>query len=115
MTMGQEQLLSMLFNNRNNQSKRIIFVNVLLNPQGIAFPLGFADPVYLRSISMEVQNTTQQTIEHVLYELTACVNELQGFSQQLSIHNLQQAELSLQKFHALISRARSELKDNTVK
>ncbi|MDI1352487.1 MAG: hypothetical protein PSV35_06915, partial [bacterium] len=90
-------------------------VNVLLNPQGIAFPLGFADPVYLRSIGMQVQNTTQQTIEHVLYELTACVNELQGFRQQLSFDNLQQAELSLQKFHALMSGATSELKSSTVK
>ena len=58
---------------------------------------------------MQIQNATQQTIEHVLYELTSCINELQGFRQQLTIDHLEQADLSLQKFHALMNRASSEL------
>jgi hypothetical protein len=55
---------------------------------------------------MQVQNATQQIIEHVLYELTSCINELQGFRQQLSIDHLEQADLSLQKLHALMSSAK---------
>lgn len=38
---------------------------------------------------MQKQNFVQLEIEHLLHELTCCINELQAFRQQLSIDNMQ--------------------------
>lgn len=52
---------------------------------------------------MQKQNQVQLEIEHLLFELACCVNDLQPFRRQLSIDNMQQADISLQKLSALIT------------
>lgn len=54
---------------------------------------------------MQEQNLVQLEIEHLLYELTCCINDLQIYRRQLSIDDVQQADISLQKLNALITNA----------
>lgn len=42
-------------------------------------------------------------IEHLLMELTYCVNDLQAYRPQLSLEDIKQIELSMSKLDALIS------------
>lgn len=48
---------------------------------------------------MQKQNLVQLEIEHLLHELTSCVNDLQAYRRQLSIDDVQQADISLQKLN----------------
>jgi len=52
---------------------------------------------------MQNHDSAQLEIEHLLVELSCCVNDLQRFRRQLSVGDVKQAELSLQKLNALIS------------
>jgi len=52
---------------------------------------------------MQYVDSVQMEIEHLLVELSCCVNDLQGYRRQLSVGDAKQAELSLQKLSALIS------------
>lgn len=45
----------------------------------------------------------QNEVEHILFELKSCVNDLHGYRMQISLDDIQQAELSLSKLQALIS------------
>lgn len=54
---------------------------------------------------MQKQNLVQLEIEHLLHELTCCVNALQAFRRQLTLDDVQQADISLQKLNALITNA----------
>lgn len=55
---------------------------------------------------MQKHDSVQLQIRHLLFELSWSVNDLHGFSQQLSIDDLQQADLSLQKLSALINHVK---------
>ncbi|KTD27476.1 hypothetical protein [Legionella israelensis] len=44
-------------------------------------------------------------MDHLLFELTRCVNDLQGFYRQLSIEDRKQIELSLSKLEFLVSHS----------
>jgi hypothetical protein len=57
---------------------------------------------------MQRQKSAPSEIEHLLFELTWCVNDLQGFRRQLSIDDIQQADLSLQKLSALITQVKKQ-------
>lgn len=52
-----------------------------------------------------MQRTTaaQLEIEHLLFELNCCVNDLQNVRLQISADEIHQAELSLNKLKSLIS------------
>lgn len=52
-----------------------------------------------------MQRTTaaQLEIEHLLFELNCCVNDLQSVRLQISADEIYQAELSLNKLESLIS------------
>jgi len=52
-----------------------------------------------------MQRTTaaQLEIEHLLFELNCCVNDLQSVRLQISTDEIHQAELSLNKLESLIS------------
>ncbi|HAT1845509.1 TPA: hypothetical protein U0Y19_000960 [Legionella pneumophila] len=52
---------------------------------------------------MQKSEEVQLEIEHLLFELNCCVNDLSSFRLQISIDDLQQAELSLNKLESLIS------------
>ncbi len=52
---------------------------------------------------MQQQESAQRDIEHLLFELNGCVNDLSRLRLQISIHDIQQAELSLTKLELLIS------------
>jgi hypothetical protein len=52
---------------------------------------------------LQKAEAVQQDIEHLLFELNCCVNDLQGFRLQIQSNNLHQAELSLHKLEALVS------------
>ena len=52
---------------------------------------------------MQKSAILQNEVEHLLFELNGCVNDLQGYRRLLSIGDAKQAELSLQKLSALIS------------
>ncbi|MBA2649447.1 MAG: hypothetical protein H0U75_07620 [Legionella sp.] len=54
---------------------------------------------------MQKQNLVQLEIEHILFELSCCINNLQDFRTYLSVENVQQADISLQKLNVLISNA----------
>ncbi|VEG92541.1 hypothetical protein [Legionella spiritensis] len=41
-------------------------------------------------------------IDHLLFELARCVNDLQGFYRQLSIEDRKQVELNLRKLEFLV-------------
>jgi hypothetical protein len=48
-------------------------------------------------------DSVQMEIEHLLVELSSCINDLQGYRRLLSITDAKQAELSLQKLSSIIS------------
>lgn len=52
---------------------------------------------------MQQQESAQREIEHLMFELNGCVNDLSRHRLQISIHDIQQAELSLSKLESLIS------------
>lgn len=52
---------------------------------------------------MQQQESTQVEIEHLLFELNCCVNDLSRHRLQINPHDIQQAELSLLKLESLIS------------
>jgi hypothetical protein len=54
---------------------------------------------------MQKQNLVQLEIEHLLHELTCCINDLQAFRRQLTLDDVRQADISLQKLNALITNA----------
>ncbi|HFL2716121.1 TPA: hypothetical protein ACGWTM_003320 [Legionella pneumophila] len=52
---------------------------------------------------MQHQEPAQLEIEHLLFELNYCVNDLSRHRRQINAHDIQQAELSLHKLESLIS------------
>ena len=44
-------------------------------------------------------------MDHLLFELARCVNDLQGFYRQLSIEDKKQVELSLSKLEFLVAHS----------
>lgn len=52
---------------------------------------------------MQKSEVVQLEIEQLLFELNCCVNDLSNFRLQISIDEIQQAELSLNKLESLIS------------
>lgn len=58
---------------------------------------------------MQKQDLVQLKIEHLLHELACCINDLQAFRRQLSIDDVQQADISLQKLNALITNAQYQI------
>ncbi|HAT1762249.1 TPA: hypothetical protein I8Y99_000672 [Legionella pneumophila] len=56
-----------------------------------------------------MQRTTaaQLEIEHLLFELNCCVNDLQSVRLQISVDEIHQAVLSLNKLKSLISFVRT--------
>ena len=44
-------------------------------------------------------------MDHLLFELARCVNDLQGFYRQLSIDDRKQVELSLRKLGLLVAHS----------
>lgn len=55
---------------------------------------------------MQIENTIELEIEHLLFNLMSTVNELQGYRRFLSINHVQQADISLQKLNALMTNAK---------
>ena len=49
----------------------------------------------------------QLEVEHLLFELNCCVNDLQSVRLQISAEDIYQAELSLNKLESLISFVKS--------
>lgn len=58
---------------------------------------------------MQKQNLVQLEIEHLLHELTRCINDLQAYRRQLSVDDVQQADISLQKLNTLITNAQYQI------
>lgn len=52
---------------------------------------------------MQQQEPAQLEIQHLLFELNCCVNDLSRHRLQINTHDIQQAELSLYKLESLIS------------
>ncbi|HAU0164316.1 TPA: hypothetical protein JBF07_02060 [Legionella pneumophila] len=52
---------------------------------------------------MQQQEPVQLEIEHLLFELNCCVNDLSRNRLHISTHDIQQAEFSLHKLESLIS------------
>lgn len=52
---------------------------------------------------MQNSAVIQNEIDHILFELKCCVNDLQGYLLQISTDDIQQAELSMHKLQTLIS------------
>lgn len=52
---------------------------------------------------MQKSAILQNEVDHILFELNCCVNDLHGYRMQISLDDIQQAELSLSKLQALIS------------
>ena len=52
---------------------------------------------------MQKAEAVQREIEHLLFELNCCVNDLQNVRLQISADEIHQAELSLNKLESLIS------------
>ena len=57
---------------------------------------------------MQTQNSVQLEIDHLLFELTWCVNDLLAHRRHLSSDDIRQADLSLQKLSALIANTRNQ-------
>jgi hypothetical protein len=55
---------------------------------------------------MQQQKPEQFEIEHLLFELNCCVNDLSRYRLLINPHDIQQAELSLHKLESLISFAK---------
>ena len=68
---------------------------------GITVPLGLILPT--QGDTMQQQESVQLEIEHLLFELNCCVNDLSRYRLQIKFHDIQQAELSLHKLESLIS------------
>lgn len=49
------------------------------------------------------QESAHTEIEHLLFELNCCINDLSRHRLQINIHDIQQAELSMHKLESLIS------------
>jgi hypothetical protein len=64
--------------------------------------LGLILPISKEPI-VQQQETAQLEIEHLLFELNGCVNDLSRHRLQINPHDIQQAELSLNKLESLIS------------
>ena len=54
---------------------------------------------------MQKHNLVQLEIEHILFDLTCCVENLQAFRKYLSVDDVQQANGSLKKLNDLITDA----------
>lgn len=54
---------------------------------------------------MQHFDSAEIQIDHLLFELTRCVNDLQGFYRQLSIEDRKQVELSLCRLEFLVSHS----------
>ncbi|AMQ28964.1 TPA: hypothetical protein ACHW7I_000989 [Legionella pneumophila] len=52
---------------------------------------------------MQQLEPAQFEIEHLLFELNCCVNDLSRHRLQINPHDIQQAELSMHKLESLIS------------
>ena len=52
---------------------------------------------------MQHKEPTQVEIEHLLFELNCCVNDLSRHRLKIKPHDIQKAELSLHKLGSLIS------------
>ena len=52
---------------------------------------------------MQIVEAAQLEVEHLLYELNCCVNDLQNVRLRISANDIHQAELSLNKLESLIS------------
>lgn len=52
---------------------------------------------------MQNHNSAQVEIEHLLFELQRCVNDLSHHRLKINPHDIQQAELSLYKLESLIT------------
>lgn len=52
---------------------------------------------------MQKAKAVQPEVEHLLFELNCCVNDLQNVRLQISADDIHQAELSLNKLESLIS------------
>ena len=57
---------------------------------------------------MQKQNSVQLDVEHLIFELTWCVNDLLAHRRHLSSDDIRQADLSLQKLSTIISSARNQ-------
>ena len=57
---------------------------------------------------MQKQNSVQLEVEHLIFELTWCVNDLLAHRRHLSSNDIRQADLSLQKLSTIISSARNQ-------
>ncbi|RMX01202.1 hypothetical protein EAW55_11540 [Legionella jordanis] len=53
--------------------------------------------------TMQQLEPAQFEIEHLLFELNCCVNDLSRHRLQINVYDIQQAELSLHKLETLIS------------
>jgi len=51
---------------------------------------------------MQQQKSVQLKIEHLLFELNCCVNDLSRHRLQINTYDIQQAELSLHNLESLI-------------
>lgn len=69
---------------------------------GLIVPLGLILP-YFKEPTMQRQEPAQLEIEHLLFELDCCVNDLSRQRLQINSHDIQRAELSLHKLEILIS------------
>ena len=57
---------------------------------------------------MQKQNSVWLEIDHLIFELTCCVNDLLAHRRHLSSDDILQADLSLQKLSAIITNARNQ-------
>ncbi|HAT7747029.1 TPA: hypothetical protein JBE46_00475 [Legionella pneumophila subsp. pneumophila] len=69
---------------------------------GFIVPLGLILPTP-KEHTMQQQEPAQLEIEHLLFELNCCVNDLSRHRLQINPYDIQQAELSLHKLESLIS------------
>lgn len=69
---------------------------------GFIVPLGLILPTP-KELTMQHQEPAQFEIEHLLFELNCCVNDLSRHRLQINSYDIQQAELSLHKLESLIS------------
>jgi len=56
---------------------------------------------------MQKQNSVRLEIDHLIFELTCCVNDLLAHRRHLSSDDIRQADLSLQKLSVIITNARN--------
>lgn len=68
---------------------------------GFDYPFGANLPIY-KELTMQ-QERLQLDIEHLLFELNCCINNLSRYRLNINRDDLQQAELRLNKLESLIS------------